>query len=299
VPGRFERELSEKDWCEVRSGIEVKAVPGPGGEETFVLCKSAERREKERAMHERFVTRIEKGLAQIERGLARAKARRKKGVVDRRIGRLLGANSRAAGAFEVDVLDDASRPSGLKLSWSRVKNWADWAALSEGCYLLRTNLAGRAPEDLWRIYTQLTDVEEAFRTEKTELKIRPVFHQTEQRVQAHILFSFLAYAMWKTLQAWMERSGLGRGVRTVIEELARVKATDVILPTTVGREVRLSCVTRPDEAQRAIIERLGIELPERLGRPSWVRMPRELDSKCSLDFRPGSPQIGERGPSNP
>ena len=132
------------------------------------------------------------------------------------------------------------------------------------------------PKDLWRMYIQLTDVEEVFRTEKSELNIRPIWHQLEDRVRAHVLFSFLAYAMpdpsgsdvrparcagWKTLQAWMERSGLGRGVRTVIEEFARIKATDVVLPTTAGRDVNLTCITRPDKAQAAIIERLGLELP--------------------------------------
>ena len=92
-------------------------------------------------------------------------------------------------------------------------------------------------------------------------------------MRAHVLFSFLAYVMWKTLQTWMARSGLGRGARTVIEELARIKAADVILPTSAGRDVRLTCVTRPDDAQAAIIERLGLELPERVGRPRWVPAP--------------------------
>ena len=157
------------------------------------------------------------------------------------------------------------------------------------------------------MYIQLTDVEEVFRTEKTELAIRPIWHQLEKRVQAHVLFSFLAYAMpgasapdvgparcagWKTLQTWMERSGLGRGARTVIEEFARIKAADVVLPTTAGRDVMLTCVTRPDKAQAAIIERLGLELPERLGRPRWVRVPAEADPECSLDFSHRRPQIG-------
>jgi hypothetical protein len=157
---------------------------------------------------------------------------------------------------------------------------------------LRTNLTGRTPEDLWRTYIQLTDAEEAFRTEKTELNIRPIWHQLEKRVEAHVLFSFLAYAMWKTLQTWMERSGLGRGARTVIEEFAKVKAADVILPTSAGREVRLTCVTRPDDGQRALIDRLGLELPQRLGRPRWVRAPAEVAPECSLDFSPKRPRIG-------
>jgi len=289
---RFERELLDRDWREVQPGIEVKLVASAEGEETFVLCRSADRREKERAMHERFVSRIEKGLVGIEKDLVRAKRPREKSKIERRIGKLLGRNSRAAKAFTIELLEDTDRAGGLRLSFSRVKEWADWAALSEGCYLLRTNLTGRTPEELWRTYIQLTDVEEAFRAEKTELKIRPIWHQLEKRVQAHVLFSFLAYAMWKTLQTWMERSGLGRGARTVIEEFARVKAADVILPTSAVREVRLTCVTRPDAAQRAIFDRLGVELPERLGRPHWVRAPAEADPEHSLDFSPERPRIG-------
>ncbi len=296
---RFEQELLGKDWREVRPGVEVKLAAGPEGEETFVLCRSADRREKERAMHGRFVSRIEAGLKRIEAGLAGAKGKREPGVIERRIGRLLARNSRGAGAFAVEVGEAPERASGLKLTYERRQTWTDWAQLSEGCYLLRTNLSGRGPEELWRMYTQLTDVEEAFRAEKTELKLRPIWHQVEHRVQAHVLFSFLAYAMWKTLQAWMERAGLGRGARTVLEEFARIKAADVILPATDGREVRLSCVTRPDKAQQAIFERLGIELPERLCRPVWVRQPSNLEAKCSLDFCEKSSFLSSQGRFDP
>jgi len=274
---KFETDLIDKDWREVREGIEVKLVPSPGGEETFVLCRSRDRREKEKAMHERFVSRIRKGLVSIQKGLRRAKKPRDRSKLERRIGALLQKNSRAKKAFEIELLDDADRPAGVRIRYRSIRKWRSWAALSEGCYLLRTNLSGKTPEDLWRTYIQLTDVEEAFKTEKTELAIRPIWHQLERRVRAHVLFSFLAYAMWKTLQTWMERSGLGRGARTVIEQFARIKAADVVLPTTAGREVRLTCVTRPDKAQRAIIERLGLELPERLGRPRWVPAPTEAE----------------------
>ncbi len=270
---KFRKELLEKDWSEVKPGIEVKVVRSPGGEETFVLCRSRDRREKEKAMHERFVSRIKKGLEAIKKDLRRAKKARDRGKIERRIGRLLGKNTRAAKAFKIELTEDASRPAGLRLKYSRVRKWQVWAELSEGCYLLRTNLTGKTAEELWRTYIQLTDVEEAFRTQKTELNIRPIWHQLEKRVQAHVLFSFLAYAMWKTLQGWMERSGLGRGVRTVIEEFAKIKAADVILETRSGREVRITSVTRPDEAQSAIIDRLGLEIPERVGRPRWVPAP--------------------------
>jgi len=286
---RFEKELIDKEWKKVREGIEVKLVPSPDGKETFVLCRSRDRRAKEKGMHERFASRIKTGLVAIQKGLRRAKTPRDRNKIERRIGRILGKNSRAAKAFTVELLDDADRPAGLKLRYRRVKEWRDWARLSEGCYLLRTNLTGKTPEELWRTYIQLTSVEEVFRAEKSELNIRPIWHRLEKRVQAHVLFSFLAYAMWKTLCAWMERSGLGRGVRTVLEELARLKSADVVLETTTGRKVRLTCVERPDGAQKAIIDRLGIELPERLGRPRWVRAPAGVDLRCSLDFEAKTP----------
>jgi len=290
---KYERQLLEEDWHTLRGGIEVKLVPSPDGAETFVLCRSRDRREKERAMHARFEKRIEQGLRRIEASCTKRK--QKVATVAKQLGRLLGRNSRAAGLFQTDVVEAAD--GRAQLVWKKVQAWRDWAALSEGCYLLRTNLTDKSPEELWRTYIQLTQVESAFRTEKTDLRIRPIWHQKEDRVQAHILFSFLAYAMWKTLEHWTKRAGLGSGgARTVIAELRRVKVSDVILPTTAGRRIRLLCVTRPDDDQRAILDRLGLDLPERLGRPSWVRNPTETESPCSLDFCHGTP--GNR-PSEP
>ena len=118
-------------------------------------------------------------------------------------------------------------------------------------------------------YIQLTQAESAFRTQKTELNLRPIWHHKEDRVQAHILFSFLAYAMWKTLEQWMSRCGLGNGPRPVIEEFDRIKTNDVILPTSQGRDVRIRCVTQTDESQRILWSRLGIRIPTRLGEPRW------------------------------
>ena len=116
-----------------------------------------------------------------------------------------------------------------------------------------------SPEDLWKTYIQLTQAESAFRTEKSELNLRPIWHHLEERVQAHILFSFLAYAMWKTLEQWMARCGMGNGPRPVIEEFDRIKTNDVILPTSTGREIRIRCVTTPDESRRILLGRLGLE----------------------------------------
>lgn len=273
---RFQKQLLDGDWSQVCEDIEVQLVDTPDGKETFVLCRSAGRRQKEKAIHERFLQRIESGLTRLDRELAKSRKRRDRGAIERRIGRLLGCNSRAAGAFRIELLDDTTSAAGLRLQWCRIEDWTRWVELSEGCYLLRTNLRGRSAQELWQTYMQLMDVESVFRTGKSDLRIRPIWHQLQHRVQGHILFSFLAYALWKSLQIWMERAGLGRGVRTVLEEVARLKSTDVVLGTSCGRQIKLCCVTEPDAAQRALLDRLGLVIPERLGRPRWVLRPEKM-----------------------
>jgi transposase len=273
---RFEKQLLEGDWSQVCEGIEVQLVDSPDGKETFILCRSVDRRQKEKAIHERFVQHIESGLTRLAQELAKSCKRRDRGVIERRIGRLLGSNTRAAGAFKIKLIDDTISAAGLRLRWCRIEAWTRWVELSEGCYLLRTNLTGRSAQEIWQTYMQLMDVEAVFRTGKSDLRIRPIWHQLQHRVQGHILFSFLAYALWKALQIWMERAGLGRGVRTVLEELARLKSTDVVLGTSCGRQIKLCCVTDPDAAQRALLDRLGLVMPERLGRPRWVRRPENM-----------------------
>jgi len=268
---RFEEHLLEKGWQEVQEGVEVKLVPGPDGTETFVLARSADRRQKEEAMHHRFLDRMEAALLRMQ---AQADSGRLKdaAVANRRLGRLAQQCWRAAGAFDVTIR--RRRGAGkarLKITWKRDTRWGDWAALSEGCYLLRTNLTGTDPATLWKRYIQLTEAEWAFRISKDELEIRPIWHQTEQRVLAHILVCFLAYVLWKSLAGWMQRSGLGDAPRTMLEELAKIKSGDVILPTVSKQghpdeTIRLRCVTAPDPAQKVLLHRLGIELPRRLRR---------------------------------
>ena len=269
----FEAALVEQaDWTRVQEGLEVKCCASPEGHETFVLCRSIARRQKEKAMHERFEKRIEEGLATLARRLEKAKRKPNRAQVERQIGRLLGRNSRASGMFEIQVQEvEREGRAGLEVRWTKNQAWRDWAAVSEGCYLLRTNLADWSAADLWKTYIQLTQAEAAFRTSKNELALRPIWHQTRDNVQAHILFSFLAYAMWKSLEQWMARSDLGHAPRTVIDELARIKLNDVILPTSTGRNIRLRCVSNPDTEQRILLTRLGLQMPQRLGEPQWIR----------------------------
>jgi transposase len=259
-----------RDWRQVRDGVEAKVCAGPDGSETFLLVRSAERQQKEQAMHARFCERIETALASLQRRIERAHKPIDRGAAERQIGRLLGRNSRAAARYAIRLVDDQILPAGLRLEWSRRAEWDDWSRHSEGCYVLRTNLRDWSSEALWRTYIQLSEA--AFRITKSELSIRPIWHQREDRVLAHILVCFLSYVLWKTLEQWQSRAGLGNSPRTLLQELAAITSTDVILPTaSTGRELRLRCVVRPDRAQAVLLERLGLRLPERLRMPSAAR----------------------------
>jgi transposase len=269
------RELAEaQDWQAVREGVEAKLCAGPGGTETFVLCRSVERREKEKAMHARFAQRIEQSLRTLGARLARARRPVDRGTLERQIGRLLGRNTRAAGRYTIHLVDDATRSAGLALQWSARSEWDEWARHSEGCYVLRTNIADWDVETLWRTYVQLTDAEAAFRIHKSELSIRPIWHQRTDRVHAHILVCFLAYVLWKTLEQWQSRAGLGNSPRTILDELRRIQSTDVVLPLADDprRHVRIRCVVRPDPAQALLLDRLGLRLPERLRPPPAIEL---------------------------
>jgi transposase len=267
---RFAKELADKhDWKDVRDGLAVKLVASPDGKETFVLCRSEDRREKERAMHARFVARIDAGLASLSRRIEAARKPLDRGKIERQIGRLFQRNSRAAGKYDVSVVGRPARASGVELVVKVREDWSDWADLSEGAYVLRTNVADWTPEELWRTYIQLTDAEAAFRIHKSDLSIRPIWHQRAERVQAHILVCFLAYALWKSLEQWQSRAGLGNSPRTILNELARIQSHDVVLPLADGRDLRLRCVVRPDRAQALLLQRLGLDLPTRL-RPRAV-----------------------------
>jgi len=262
---KWARALTDaREWATVRDGVEAKTCPGPDGTETFVLVRSVERRAKEQAIHTRFIQRLETSLTRIAARLARARRPVDRGRLERQLGRLLAQNSRAAGRYVIAVTPDPTVPAGCGLTWAVRPEWDDWARWSEGCYVLRTNIADWTPEALWQTYIQLTDAEAAFRIQKGELGLRPIWHQRPDRVQAHILVCFLAYVLWKTLEQWQRRAGLGQSPRTLLAELHRVQSADVVLPTTDGRELRLRCVVRPDPAQTVLLDRLGLDLPQRL-----------------------------------
>jgi hypothetical protein len=217
-------------------------------------------------MHDRFCERIETALVRLAGRLERARSPVDRGTTERQIGRLLGRNSRAAGRYAIRLIADTTVAAGLRLECSTRAEWDEWSAHSEGCYVRRTNITDWTPEALWRTYIQLTEAEAAFRIHKSELSIRPIWHQRQTRVLAHILVCFLAYVLWKTLEQWQCRAGLGNSPRTILQELAAINSTDLVLPIAVAppRDLRLRCVVRPDRAQAALLDRLGLHLPERL-----------------------------------
>ena len=261
---KFVSELARSDgWRTVHEGVEVKLASHPETGETVILCRSADRRSKERAMHDKFSRRIEEALERLAARIGRSKKRLDPATVNRQVGRILQQNQRAAARFAI-VLEPDGCPAGFHLTVARNVAFDDWAALSEGAYLLRSNITDWSDQQLWKAYIQLTQAEAAFRIQKDQLNVRPIWHQREDRVQAHILVCFLAFVLWKGLEMWQQRAGLGNSPRTILEELARIQSHDVVLPTATHGQIRLRCVTQPDAAQAALLDRLGIILPKRM-----------------------------------
>lgn len=279
---KYEQELLSDDWHKIREGIEVKLLTVPRDEdddvdkesgtdgivgetsasdkEIFILCRSQDRVKKDAAIVRRFEQKIEDRL----RAMATRCQNQRRDVqkVEREVGRMLGQNTRAARLFEVKV--ERREDGGALLQWKKIEDVRDWATLSAGCYLLRTNVLDWTDEELWRTYMQLTEAEAAFKIHKTDLSIRPIWHQKEERVLAHILVCFLGYVLWKTLGQLCRQAGLGDEPRRVLDELAEIRVVDVVLPTREGVEIRQRCISRPTEHQQILLDRLKLDLPSRL-----------------------------------
>jgi transposase len=261
---KFGAELARPDgWRTVHEGVEVKLTRHPETSESVILCRSADRRSKEQAMHDKFSRRIEAALERLAARIAGSKKRLDPATVNRQIGRILQQNQRAAARFAITLEPDGGR-AGWRLHVAHNASFDNWAALSEGAYLLRSNIADWSHRQLWKAYIQLTQAEAAFRIQKDQLNVRPIWHQRADRVQAHILVCFLAFVLWKSLEMWQSRAGLGNSPRTILEELTRIQSHDVVLPTASHGQIRLRCVTQPDAAQAALLDRLGILLPKRM-----------------------------------
>src|SRR5437773_7236082 len=280
---RFEAELLKEDWTQVRPDVEVKRVAIPQGNETYILCRTTGRKEKERAVRKRFSTRMEEALRRLQTTIAEGPAEG-----PQQNGAPVGKNSGAALASKRSVRSHSARhAAGVRLVWEMKAEGKVWRDLREGAYLLRTNLQADSAEEMWSKYMQLTEAEASFRALKSELSIRPLFHQKEPRVKAHVLVAFLGYALWVTLKHLLKRrpaivpqpsdSGVDNtqpiSPKKALALLSTVQSADIVLPTTDGREIRLCRITEPTAEQKSLLHQLGLSLPERL----------KSLSKCSAD----------------
>jgi transposase len=260
---RFERELLEGGWEEVQPGVEIKLVKSPeGAEESFVLCRSDKRGEKESAILNRFVSRMESGLEKLARQAEKGTLKDRY-IAGQRIGRLLERNSRAASLFDVSVEETGvGKEKRLRIRFRKKRKHYDWASHTAGNYLLRTNWPEQNPHELWKTYIQLTQVEDAFRVAKSDLCIRPIYHHRQDRTQAHILVCFLALVLWRTLQQWMSASGLGTAPRKLLEELHEIRSLDVLLPTR-EKTLRLRLVATAPQRLKVLLHYMKLPLPNR------------------------------------
>ena len=264
---QFEAQLLEKEhWAQVQEGVDVKLVPHPDGgtDEQYILCRSSARRQKEVAMIELARKRLRAQLDKTHASLQKRPAR-DPGPIERRIGRWLGRFPAAERLMTVMVeRNTQGHATGLRITDHAERS--AWAEHAHGAYLLRTDCMEKDPAKLWRWYMQLSQAEDAFRIGKSDLSLRPVFHQKTERVEAHILVCFLTLALWRTLEMWMRGKGLGNCSRQLLKEVATVRSMDVVLPVKPTasrdtREVRLRVVARPDRVVAELLIRLGLELP--------------------------------------
>jgi transposase len=264
---KFEHQLLAQNWEKVQAGVDVKLCCSPEGtDETFVLCRSAGRKEKENAILNRFVNSLEARLLKLA-GQAQAGKVRDRQKVERKIGRLLERNSRAASLFSIEVTETGTeKEARLSIRITKNEERYQWAMETGGSYILRTNWGETDPKTLWNTYIQLTEVEDSFRTKKYDLGMRPIFHHKQDRTQAHILVCFLALTLWRTLQQWMKASGLGTAPRKLLEELRELRSLDVLLPTR-EKTIRLRMVATPTRELKVLLQRMKIFI---LNKPKMI-----------------------------
>ena len=280
---QFEAELLKEDWTRVRPEVEVKQVAIPQGEETYILCRTTGRKQKEQAMRSRFSNSMENALNSLQKAIVQGRLK-DRNKMERRLGKIEARHPSVNDLYDVSIRET---DEGLRLVWQIREGRKNWRTAREGAYLLRTNIEAETAEQLWSKYMQLTEAEASFRALKSELSIRPLFHQLEPRVKAHVMVAFLGYALWVTLKhllqrrAPMEPQPTSSGVENsqpfspmkAISLLSTLQSADIVLPTTEGREIRLRRITEPTPEQRSLLQQLGLGLPEQL----------QLNRECSVD----------------
>ncbi len=245
---RYEKALTEKPWHKVREGVEVKLLPQDN--EVYVLAQSRDRINKERSMRRRQLKRLWERLQELK-GMELTR--------DQLLLKLGAAQHQSPSAWRLVKIDipEGGEPWQFSLRKDKLRK----VRRREGRYLLRTNLMGHEPAQMWEFYTQLVQVEEAFKNLKGDLAIRPIHHQKETRIEAHIFVAFLAYALHVTLRRRLRDLAPGLTPRSVLEKFGSIQMIDVHLPTTDGRKVILSRYTQPEQEIQMLLRQLRLSLP--------------------------------------
>lgn len=272
---KYEEELLSQSWEQVQEGVEVKIVKTPSGEdedgeydpgacETYILCKSKGRMEKDRAIVKKAADRLQNHLEKLQKSIISGRVKNRI-VAERRVGRLFGKYWRASRLFNVKISEgkDSDKKNSFHMEIVRNKEAEEWLSLQNGCYLLRTNLKVKDATELWRAYIGLVRVEDAFRQLKSPLELRPLYHQRTDRVQSHIMICFLALAMREVLSQWMKASGLGNAVDTLKKEISEIRSMDVVLRAKKKTEIRLRVVSTPEKSTKILLHHLNIKVPNR------------------------------------
>jgi len=245
---RLEADLLPKPWQEVRAGVQVKLLPQDG--EMYVFAQSHDRIAKERAMRKRQLKRLWARLAKL------SSMKLSREALLMKLGAAQNQSPSAWRLVEVKVDDRAAA-----FTYALRRNKLREVRRREGRYLLRTNLTSSDPAELWRYYIQLVQVEQAFKDLKGDLAVRPIYHQLERRIDAHIFIAFLAYCLHVTLTQQLRPHASGLTARSVLDKFAAVQMLDVHIPTTDDRELVLTRYTEPEPELKLLLERLNLELP--------------------------------------
>ncbi|MGZ8154617.1 MAG: IS1634 family transposase [Burkholderiales bacterium] len=291
---KLESALLALPWAAVRAGVDVKLLPHD--EELYVFAQSRDRIHKERAMRTRQLKRLVQRLKQLQRmkikrtpllmKLGEAKARYRAAW---RLIEITLNESATAGAHEVNAessnVTARAHADILNFTFCLDRKKLRQVRRREGRYLLRTNLCGRDPAQLWQFYIQLTEIEAAFKNLKDDLQLRPIYHQLEHRIEAHIFVAFMAYCLHVTLRARLKPLASGLTARSVLDKFAAMQMLDVHFPTTDGRTLILSRYTEPDVDQRILLEQLNLALPP--------QPPPRITTNGHLVDAPGAPDVVE------
>jgi transposase len=252
---KLEKDLAAKDWQQVKDDVHVKLLPRDG--ELYVLARSLPRRNKESAMRRKKLKAYWARLKELQKRdkLTRDELLLAIGAAKEKAGR----NAHRLVILHLPVSGEAVSVETFRIELDRKK--LKETRRHEGQYLLRSNLPGEDPAELWRNYMNLVRIEESFRTLKGDLGLRPVFHQDDERIEAHVFISFLAYCLHVTLEKYNKKAATGLSSRSVLERMSEIQMLDVIIPATDGRELTMRRYTKPEKVHHLLLDQLGFTLP--------------------------------------